>query len=340
MVQQHDTLWQSEGFIATDTPIVAKPHKLTPAEVASWLPRNATPAQLDSAIQKYIKPSEIHWSERPETLRLPGQELVKSFYDLSVPQDYRDTYFSKSDFTHSDIEAARTGVAGDPIPYTIANDNLVTGLLLACFVLALLAFQKSRRLIVRQAKTFFYVERSDKTTTITETSGEVRSQLFLVAQTCLLFALIYFFYIQKYISDTFIIEQYQAIGIFTAVTAVYFLLKAVLYGVVHWTFFDSKKNEQWIKCFLFLVSMEGVVLFPIVMLQTYFNISVRTTCIYAVCVAILFKILTLYKSRLIFFRQKGSFLQIILYFCALELIPLSLLGGFLSLISNYLKINF
>ena len=51
------------------------------------------------------------------------------------------------------------------------------------------------------------------------------------------------------------------------------------------------------------------------------------------------KILTFYKSFTIFFYQKGGFLQIILYFCALEMIPLMMLWSGLLVITENLKIN-
>ena len=62
--------------------------------------------------------------------------------------------------------------------------------------------------------------------------------------------------------------------------------------------------------------------------------------IYTIIVLVLVKILSFYKSYLIFFKRNGLFLQIILYFCALEVVPLSALWGGLVLISHYLKINF
>ncbi|MCI6619792.1 MAG: DUF4271 domain-containing protein, partial [Prevotella sp.] len=43
---------------------------------------------------------------------------------------------------------------------------------------------------------------------------------------------------------------------------------------------------------------------------------------------------------LIFFHRKGQILQIFLYFCALELMPLGVLVEALALVNNYLKINF
>ena len=94
------------------------------------------------------------------------------------------------------------------------------------------------------------------------------------------------------------------------------------------------------KGYLFLFSCEGVLLFPVVMLLTYFNLSLDAAIIYALIVVGLVKILSFYKSYIIFFRGNGSFLQIFLYFCALEAVPFSGVCGGLVLMSHYLKINF
>lgn len=93
------------------------------------------------------------------------------------------------------------------------------------------------------------------------------------------------------------------------------------------------------KAYLFLVSCEGVLLFPAIMLMTYFGFSIQAAVIYTLIVVGIIKILSFYKCFIIFFEER-RFLQIILYFCALEVVPLFALSGGLVLISHYLKINF
>lgn len=314
--------------------------QLTPKLVLSWLPKNATPAQQDSMIRAHIKPCEItHWSGMPDTLHLPGHKAGKSFRDVSLPQYYRESFFSKDSLFHPELRGGRLGVAGDPVPYTVAGDNFITSLLLLCFVLACIAFSKSKHFVFRQAKAFFRVQR-EGTTVITETSSEVRFQFFFVLQTCLLVALGYFFYSKASISDTFTIEQNWVICIYAGYVMSYCLIKALLYTIAGLVFFDKKKNEQWLKAYLFLLSCEGVLLFPVVMLLSYFDLSLQVAVIYTIIVLVLVKMLSFYKSYLIFFKRNGLFLQIILYFCALEVVPLSALWGGLVLISHYLKINF
>ncbi len=341
MVQQADSIWTETGLDADGQQQIQRQHssQLTPRQVLSWLPRNATPAQQDSMVRAHIKPSEIHWSNMPDTLHLPGHKPGKSFRDVSLPQYYRESFFSKDSLFHPELRGGRLGVAGDPVPYTIAGDNFITSLLLLCFVLACVSFSKSHQFVVRQAKSFFHVQR-EGTTEVTETSSEVRFQLVLVLQTCLLMAIGYFIYSKVSISDTFIIDQNQVISIYAGVMVGYVLLKALLYSIVGWTFFDKKKNGQWMKAYLFLLSSEGVLLFPGVMLLSYFGLSLQIAMIYALIVFVLVKILSFYKSYLIFFRRNGMILQIFLYFCALEVVPLFSLWGGLVLIGHYLKINF
>lgn len=271
---------------------------------------------------------------------MPGHAKGKSFRDVSLPQYYKESFFSKDSLFHPELSGGRMGVAGDPIPYNVAGDDFLITLLLGCFILAMVAFAHSRDFILRQAKNFFHVPRSEKTTEISETSGEIRFQLFLVLQTCLLSTIIFFFYTRTYVGDTFTIGQHQLMGIYAGVIAAYFVVKALCYQIVNWVFFDKKKNEQWMKPSLFLISVEGVLLIPIVLLLTFFNIAVKTALIYTLVIIILGKILSFYKAYIIFFREKGGFMQIILYFCTLEMMPLFTLWGVLTSINYYLKILF
>lgn len=341
MIQQLDSV-SSTVPVEEEASTTAVKHSgpLTPREVLGWLPKNATPAQQDSMVRAHIKPCEItHWSECPDTLHLPGGVPGKSYLNSDLPQYYKESFFSKDSLFHPELKGGRLGVAGDPVPYSVASDDFVTTLLIFCFLIACVAFSKSQQFIMRQARNFFR-QPSYGTTAITETSGEVRFQLFLMLQTCLLVSIGYFIYSRESFGDTFTIEQYQVISIYAGCVAGYFLLKGVLYSIVDWVFFGRKKNEQWLKAYLFLMSMEGVLLFPAIMLMAYFGLSLQSVVVYALIVVILIKILSFYKSYLIFFRLKGAFLQIFLYFCALEVIPLFALWSGLVLFSDYLKINF
>ncbi|NPD91052.1 DUF4271 domain-containing protein [Prevotella sp. PMUR] len=319
-------------------PVASKPRH--PYEVLRMLPRDATPAQQDSAIQAVFKPKEIRYSSRPDTLHLPGHKPGKSIKDVRLPLYYKETFFSESPMLHPEVKSDRSGVAGDPVPYTMRTDNFFNIILIVCFILASVSIGHSRNFIIRQFKSFVYYPAKERVFS-TETSNEVHFQVLLLLQTCLQVAVIQYFLTLRYIGVTFVLSSdYQLIGVYLVCVAAYFLLKWLLYSFVNIVFFNSKINLQWVKAWLFLTAFEGILLFPIVLLQIYFDLDVQYTMIYFIIVLIFVKLLTFYKSCIIFLRQKVLFLQIILYFCALEMVPLALLFGFMVAIGNYLNVNF
>ena len=161
----------------------------------------------------------------------------------------------------------------------------------------------------------------------------MRFHLFLVMQTSLLLSIIYYFFTRggergRLDSDS----QLLTIGVFFTAFIAYFILKNIIYGIVNWVFFSRKDRGKWSKTWLFLTSLEGVLLFPLVLLQVYFSLSLQAALIY--------KMLSFYKCYAIFFKRSGASLQIFLYFCALEVMPALALWGVLMITDNYLIKNF
>lgn len=203
----------------------------------------------------------------------------------------------------------------------------------------LVAASLSRNFIIRQVGSLFRIPRNRAT--MAETSYEVRFQLFLVVQTALILSIVYYLYNRTAGGNSYIMEsQLEMIGIYFGIFMGYFLAKYILYSIVNWVYFSRNKCLQWMQSWLFLTSMEGVLLFPLVLLLVYFNLSMQISMIYLLTAILLIKILAFYKEFVIFFKRTSVSLQIILYFCALELMPLTALVGVLTYTGNYLTINF
>ena len=333
------TTTDSTDVVVTEQPKHFKPRH--PYQVLRALPKDATPAQQDSAIQATFQPKEVRYSNRPDTLHLPGYGKGKSALEVTpLPKYYKESFFANDTLFHPERSGGRYGVAGDTVPYTVRGDNAMTIILLMGFISMIISASESRRFIIKQLKSIFYLPKYFDTA-LSETSSELRFQLFMVALTSLLYAVIILYYSTRYISDTFIIDShYQLTGIFLGLTLGYFIFKAIIYTIVNWTFFGVKRNLHWLKALLFLVSSEGMLLFPVVLLLSYFNLNVKTALIITSIILILVKTVTFYKSYVIFFRRKSLFLQNILYFCALEIVPLVSFGGLAATAINVLKINF
>ena len=275
-----------------------------------------------------------------DTTYLPLRDKGQSLVDVQLPQYYREGFFSKDSLFHPELPAGRFGVGGDPLPYSIPNDNIITSILLLFFILMAIAYANTHRFVVRQVKNFFYIPH-DGTSEMTETGSELRFQLFLVFLTCVMLALLYYLYTIHFVGDNFILNsQYLLLAIFLAMMVGYFMIKWVLYSFVNKVFFDGKRNRHWVKTKLLISSLEGMVLFPAVLLQAYFNVSEKNVIIYFIIVLFFVKILTFFKCYVVFFRRNVFELQIILYFCALEIMPLLAFWGALEFVTNSLKINF
>jgi hypothetical protein len=334
-----DSILNLVPVTAIDTATRQTTRPQTPYQVLRLLPKDATPAQQDSAIQAWLKPAEIRYSEQPDTLHLPGEEVPRDLKAVSIPQYYKENFFSNNSMYHEELQSDSYGVAGDPVPYVINNDDVITGLLLLCFLFIAFTLSRISGFIVKQLKDFFYFQREDRV--ITETGNEMKFQLVFLGLTCLVYGLMYYLYTTTYISETYILpSEYALLGIFVGVFALYILLHFGLYHVVNTVFFDSRRSKKFLTSILFLIAMEGALLFPVVLMFAYLHFSALYAIYCTVIVLVLVKILTFYKSYIIFFKQNDVFLQNILYFCALEIVPLFALLGGLSVIVDIFKVKF
>ncbi len=340
MIQQPDSLAVNSVAVEdTTAAAVMQPREETPSEVTSWSVAEVATVRKDTTVRRTTDLAVTNWLEEPDTLEEKEQAKDSIAKDKQLLQYYQESFFSSLPMYDPELAGGRRGIAGDPKPYTIGGDDLFTSLLLGCFVLTLFSIARLRDFIVRQTKNFFHTTRK-YTTGLTETSGELWFQLFLTFQASLFLAIIFYFYTYSAMGQTFTIESYQMVGLYLGVILLYFLVRGLLNWWVIEVFFNHKKTDDWVKSYLYLISLEGVFLFPIVMLLAYFDLSLHTALTYTAIVVIFIKILTFYKTYLIFFREKGGLLQNFVYFCALEIAPMLFLWALLVTINSHLIIDF
>ena len=232
------------------------------------------------------------------------------------------------------------GVPADPVPYTTRHDGVILGALFCLFVAGLLVYVHAGAFLARQAKSFFR-SGQERVTVVPDLPSELRfgrlAWLTVVVE-CGLLA--YFYYKEVSQVQTLWFSRYVTLGLLIVLFGVYFTLKQGLMRFVNWVFFDGKKIEQWNKSQLALAALESLLLLPAVATAPFVDIPLPEGLIFVLIAVIFVKILSFYKTYIIFFRRFGALLQIFLYFCALELIPLSVLYGFLVFVRRFLQINF
>jgi len=263
--------------------------------------------------------------------------LPKDTTSTKLPQYYREGQFAGDTLFYQETEGGNYGVSGIPLPKIVLQSDLIVLLLIVCLFFYNVTISYFWEFVSKQTEALFYTRKANQ---FTGTGNEQQLMLALLTTSCIVCSILCYLYVMTFVSGTFILSsEYLLLAVFFAAFAGYHALRFTLYRIVNATFFSSQQNEKFMTSAIFLSDMVGLLLLPGVFLLAYFNLSAVAMTIYAGFVLFLVKIMYFYKSYAIFFKRNAYFLQIILYFCALEIIPLVMLIGGLSAIVDILKVN-
>lgn len=238
------------------------------------------------------------------------------------------------------VQEVDSGFEGTPISYSPRTDDAIALTLLACFFLSSIALARGKKFLSQQVKDFV-LHRERTSIFDSSTAADVRYLLVLVLQTCVLSGITFL----NYFHDTCPALMNQVsplllLGIYVGFCLAYFLLKWLIYMFLGWTFFDKNKTNIWLESYSALIYYVGFALFPFVLFLVYFDLSLTNLVIIGAIILIFTKILMFYKWIKLFFHQFGDLFLLILYFCALEIVPCLLLYQGMVRINDILLIKF
>ena len=238
------------------------------------------------------------------------------------------------------VQEVDSGFEGTPISYSPRTDDAIALTLLVCFFLSSIALARGKKFLSQQVKDFV-LHRERTSIFDSSTAADVRYLLVLVLQTCVLSGITFI----NYFHDTCPalmdhVSSLLLLGIYVGFCLAYFLLKWLLYMFLGWTFFDKNKTNIWLESYSALIYYVGFALFPFVLFLVYFDLSLTNLVIIGSIILIFTKILMFYKWIKLFFHQFGGLFLLILYFCALEIVPCLLLYQGMIQMNNILLIKF
>lgn len=238
------------------------------------------------------------------------------------------------------VQEVDSGFEGTPISYSPRTDDAIALTLLACFFLSSIALARGKKFLSQQVKDFV-LHRERTSIFDSSTAADVRYLLVLVLQTCVLSGITFL----NYFHDTCPalmdhVSSLLLLGIYVGFCLVYFLLKWLLYMFLGWMFFDKNKTNIWLESYSALIYYVGFALFPFVLFLVYFDLSLTNLVIIGSIILIFTKILMFYKWIKLFFHQFSGLFLLILYFCALEIVPCLLLYQGMIQMNNILLIKF
>ena len=238
------------------------------------------------------------------------------------------------------VQEVDSGFEGTSISYSPRTDDAIALTLLVCFFLSSIALARGKKFLSQQVKDFV-LHRERTSIFDSSTAADVRYLLVLVLQTCVLSGITFL----NYFHDTCPalmdhVSSLLLLGIYVGFCLAYFLLKWLLYMFLGWTFFDKNKTNVWLESYSALIYYVGFALFPFVLFLVYFDLSLTNLVIIGSIILIFTKILMFYKWIKLFFHQFSGLFLLILYFCALEIVPCLLLYQGMIQMNNILLIKF
>ena len=238
------------------------------------------------------------------------------------------------------VQEVDSGFEGTPISYSPRTDDAIALTLLVCFFLSSIALARGKKFLSQQVKDFV-LHRERTSIFDSSTAADVRYLLVLVLQTCVLSGITFL----NYFHDTCPalmdhVSSLLLLGIYVGFCLAYFLLKWLLYMFLGWTFFDKNKTNVWLESYSALIYYVGFALFPFVLFLVYFDLSLTNLVIIGSIILIFTKILMFCKWIKLFFHQFSGLFLLILYFCALEIVPCLLLYQGMIQMNNILLIKF
>ena len=219
----------------------------------------------------------------------------------------------------------KTGFEGIPLPQTSSYESWL-GVVLILFVFLL---ARSKKIIQDSVKTLFSLR--ERTNLFAEpTARDIQNWIYMLLVAGIGFSFfVYELTFGAYI-DVFSIGDFllTALGII-----VFFLFKYFSFLFFGNIFFDKTTTRNWLKSYFTLFFLCGIALFPIAVLLIYnIDILVKIPIIIGIVLIGITLILMLYKLIQIFFHKGYSIFYLLLYLCALEIMPILVLWK--ALISN------
>lgn len=238
------------------------------------------------------------------------------------------------------IAWAATGPEGIPIPYSPRMDDGINVLLLCCFFLSSYVLSRSRKFLLQLVKDFL-LHRERTSIFATSTATDMRYLLLLILQTCVLAGVIVF----NCFSDVqpelvHHVPPFLLLGVYIGICLLYLFLKWLLYSFLGWIFFDESTTAIWLESYSTLLYYLGFALFPFVLFIVYFDLNLQLTIIIGSFLAFFVKLLMFYKWLKLFCDNLYGSLLLILYFCALEIMPCFVLYRGMMQLNDILIIKF
>ena len=232
------------------------------------------------------------------------------------------------------------GIVGQMIPYRLDGDEWIAGVMIFCFIVTSYVLSHGRKNFFQSVRKLFS-NHGINHIFHKQTSVDTYCLLLLNLQTCLLVSVITLKFLSESPSSSVASNMSPStistlLGFYSGLGILYLLIKKYSYRFINWIFFDKIKNNLWMESYFFVVSIFGMLLFPVALLVVYGDFSFYTSVLIPVFLFVLMNLFFIYKCFSIFFSQLHGLFHLFLYFCTLEMLPLLVVWRGIEMVNDML----
>ena len=226
-----------------------------------------------------------------------------------------------------------------PAPYNIATDNVIMLLFIMNIIgIAYVILMNGTSIVERTKELLYYRHNSTPFNDRTHITKICNTLMY--AQTTFYLAIIAMCEMREYTTPGIEQSPLVFLGVYAAAFLLFFLLKRVAYGMVNSILYTRKEAQEWNNLYSFTIKLLGFALAPAAMAVMFIpSLSLNYVNFYIILTGCAY-VYTITSGLIkIIFTKKRSCLEIFLYLCALEFLPIAMVWKSLLQVSGLITIK-
>lgn len=227
-------------------------------------------------------------------------------------------------------------MTGTTAPYCMVNDNVMMSLFIMNLIGIAYVLLINGTSILERMKCMFYYE--NKTTPFNErTHITWGCNFILYAQTTFYTTIIAIEYLRNSHRLELTDGATPALAISAAIFVIILLLKRATYEIVNRVLFTKEAAQEWNYIYFFTIKLLGFALTPAVITILFIpSVPFIFIEIYLIIVLAIYTYTTFCSLIRIIFAKKQNYLDIFLYLCALEFLPMAMAWKFVLQLNEFI----
>ena len=216
-------------------------------------------------------------------------------------------------------------MTGIPVPYNFTHDNTIMLLFMINIIGVAYVVTMNGANIIERTKCIFYYE--NKVTPYSDRTHVTRICNFMMYFQSTFYATITIAGIlRKYSIATEGGSMLTPMLVIAAALVVFFALKGVVFYIVNNTLFSKSTSDEWNSFYFFTIKLIGFILTPAAITVLFFpSISLKCVEFFSILTIIIYLYTTISGLSRIIFTKKRTYLNLFLYLCALDFLPIAIM---------------